>query len=656
MTRIGIRFLTIAIVSIMAFAENATTQTQKENRVKSPNDSLAVEVRLNSAGTPVFDIFYGGQCVMGGNILGVEREDADFSKDMRLVSSSEMKSITDHYTLLYGKKLSCSYRANSRVFHFKNRAEAALDIIFDVANDGVAFRYFFPGISVEIRKIRNERTFFNFDDSTIAWIQPMSAAKSGWHGVNPSYEEHYLQEMNITALPKSGPGWVFPALFKSGKYWISLTETAPNRDYCGCRLIHDSASTGFAIGFPQEAEVFPGGSLKPESRLPWNSPWRIIALGSNLRTIFESTLGTDLAAPSLLSDVSFVKPGRSSWSWVLYKDDSTVAYVQRRFIDYASDMGWEYCLVDADWDRRIGYDTLGELCRYAKRRNVGINVWYNSAGSWNTTPYTPRDKMLTKESRETEFRKIAALGVKGIKVDFFGADGQSMMSYYQDIIEDAARYGLMVNCHGSTLPRGWERTYPNLVSMEAIKGFEFVTFDQSNANKEASHCAVIPFTRNLYDPMDFTPVCFSEVPNIQRKTTNAFELALSVLFVSGVQHFAEVPEGMARVPGEVRQVMKEVPVAWDETRLVDGYPGKYIAVARRKGKDWFIAAINGEATARSLHIDLAFVGTFATSVFITSGNSSRSFNIEKEKVDVSKPITVDLKPNDGFVYLFSDKN
>lgn len=618
--------------------------------VQSPDGRLKVLVSLNNAGTPEFNTLFKGNLVMEGNRLGLVRDDADFSQNLRLVSASDVEKVEDQYTLLHGKKGTCVYRANRKIFRFRNRDDKELHIIFQLSDDGVAFRYFFPGGEDGIvKRISDELTSFNFREGTRSWIQPMAEAKSGWNATNPSYEEHYYQNIEVSALSSSKPGWVFPALFQSGQYWISLSETAPGRNYCGGRLMHDSSSTVFIIGFPMDAERMPGGALKPESRLPWYTPWRIVTVSDNLATLVESTLGTDLARPSILSDISWIKPGRSSWSWVLLKDDSTIARIQNKFIDYASDMGWEYCLIDAFWDSKIGYETLGELCAYAATKNIGILVWYNSAGSWNTTPLTPRDKMLTKESREAEFKKIAALGVKGVKVDFFGGDGQSVMAYYQDIFEDAARYQLLVNCHGSTFPRGWQRTYPNLLTMEAIKGFEFVTFGQENADKQPSHCAVIPFTRNLFDPMDFTPVCFSEVPNIQRRTTNSFELALSVLFLSGIQHYAEVPEGMANVPVEVKQVLQEIPVAWDESRFIDGYPGKYVVVARKSAKNWYIAGINGEQQERTVSIPPRFLGNVEASILLTSGVNSRSFEISRNGVSTERALDISLKPNDGFL-------
>jgi hypothetical protein len=646
---INLFFVTMLLVFLLI-----TCHEDNFMKINSPDGIISVKLNLINQGTPEYDIYFTGKPVIQHSHLGLIREDADFSKDLKLTSTSTTEKVEDSYTLLHGKKSKSAYQANRKVFHFKNKSGDEIDIIFQVSNDGLAFRYYFPGESAEIKKITNELTTFNFSDSAQAWIQPMSVAKSGWNSVNPSYEEHYLQEIKVSDLPNHEPGWVFPALFKSGACWISLTESAPDRNYCGCRLTHDSLSTSLKIGFPPAVENFPGGGVNPESKLPWYTPWRILTISAELGTLVESTLGTDLAKPCVLDDISYVKPGRSSWSWVLLKDDSTIYPVQKRFIDYAADMGWEYCLIDADWDRKIGYEKMAELCSYAKTKNVGIIAWYNSAGSWNTTPYTPRDKLLTKELRDNEFKKLREMGVKAIKVDFFGADGQSMMVYYQDIIEDAARFKLLVNCHGATIPRGWQRTYPNLLSMESVRGGEYLTFDQLNCDLEAGHCAVIPFTRNLFDPMDFTPVFFSEIPNMQRKTSNAFELALSVLFLSGIQHYAEVPTGMAKVPAEIKQILKDVPVAWDETRFVSGYPGKHVVIARRTGKTWYVAGINGEAIEKNLEVNLGFIGRPAavSGLLISSGSDSRSFTIKYELPDLTRPLSINLKSNDGFLYRF----
>jgi hypothetical protein len=643
--------MTLLIILVVFFQQSCTSVSQ-DTTVSSPDKKITVRLTLSADMKAYYDILYGDSLILHNSRLGIIMEDEDFSEKLVLGSVSPVQVIKDEYKLLSCKKSNCSYTGNRRVFHFKNGSGKKMDIIFQLSDDGVAFRYYFPGKSKDIKKITRELSSFNFPEGTKAFIQPIAAAKSGWSQVNPSYEEHYIQDAELSALPVSKPGWVFPALFNYGEFWMLLTETAPDRNYCGCRLMQDSANYSFFIGFPQESEVIQGGPLNPESALPWYTPWRIIAIGKGLKTIVESTLGTDLADPSRLEDVSYVKPGRASWSWVLLKDDSTVYGVQKRFIDYAADMGWEYCLIDALWDKQIGYDSIGRLVSYGREKGVGIILWYNSAGDWNTAFQTPRNKMLTADSRNKEFARLKEMGVKGVKVDFFGGDGQSVMSYYQDIFEDAAKYGIMVNCHGATLPRGWQRTWPNFVTAEAVRGFEYVTFEQLNADHEANHSCMLPFTRNVFDPMDFTPVCFSEVPGIKRMTTNGFELALSVLFWSGVQHYAETPRGMATVPGYVRDLLREVPSCWDDTRFIEGFPGKYVIIARRKGDTWYMAGINGEAGEKTIDVVLPFVDNAGSYMLITDGENNRSFSMKKFKYETGKNIPLKIKGNGGFVVKF----
>jgi hypothetical protein len=583
--------------------------------------------------------------------LGIIRGDEDFSRNLALESVSDVETTKTEYDLHQRKY---SYAGNRRVFHLKNSSGNRMDIIFQVSNDGVAFRYYFPDSSSETKRIVEEVSSFHFLPGTKAWIQPMADAKTGWSDVQPCYEEHYQQGVEVDKLIPNKAGWVFPALFNFDRYWMLITETAPDRNYCGCRLRLDSASYEFSIGFPQEPEIFPGGPLNPQSALPWGTPWRIIAIGDGLKPIVESTLGTDLAEPVRLRDISYVRPGKASWSWALLKDGSVVYDAQKRFIDFAANMRWEYCLIDVNWDTQIGYDKIKELADYARAKHVGLILWYNSSGDWNTTTYHPKSKLLTHEDRVREFSRLKEMGIKGIKVDFFGGDGQSMMAYYQDIFEDASQVGLLVNCHGATIPRGWQRTYPNLLTMEAVRGFEYVTFDQINADLEANHACVLPFTRNVFDPMDFTPVCFSEVPGIKRITTNGFELALSVIFWSGIQHFAVTPEGMAKVPEYVRDFLREIPSRWDETRFVDGFPGKLVVIARRSGNTWYLAGINGEGDEKRLNFELPFLGSTRTGRLISDGADNRSFSMQMIKITQGKLLEVTLKGNGGFVIAFGN--
>ncbi|MCG6913108.1 glycoside hydrolase family 97 catalytic domain-containing protein, partial [bacterium BMS3Abin03] len=337
----------------------------------------------------------------------------------------------------------------------------------------------------------------------------------------------------------------------------------------------------------------------------------------------------------------------ASWSWVILKDDSTIYDVQHRYIDFASSMNWRYCLIDAFWDEQIGYEKIKQLAEYAKTKNVKILLWYNSAGDWNSTTLTPRDKMLTEKSRLSEFQKLKDMGIGGAKVDFFCGDGQSMMKYYINILKDAAKYNLAVNFHGCTFPRSWYRTYPNLVSMEAIRGEEYVTFGQYFADNQPSHCTMLPFTRNLFDPMDFTPVNFSGIPHIKRRTTGGFEIALSVMFTSGIEHIAETPSGMAAQKDFVKEYMSSLPETWDDVKFIDGYPGKYVVLARRKGDKWYIAGINGENTAHKITINVSFIGKSAKGFIITDSDNEKDF--VKRDIDFSKPINITMQPHGGFV-------
>ncbi len=620
--------------------------------VRSPDQKISVQFQAAADSTVNYQILFEDSVVLSDSRLGIIREDGDFLNHLSLSSVSHPIKISLDYEMIQGKRRHCQHKGIERIFHLENDTGQKMDVVFRVSNDGAAFRYVFPNRSPEIKKIVREISEFHFQPETKAFLQPMAAAKSGWNQVNPCYEEYYTQGVPIHSLPFSEPGWAFPALFLTGDIWVLLSETAPDRNYCGCRLQQDTVAYQLYIDFPQAPETVFDGPLKPESRLPWKTPWRIIAIGRGLKSIAESTLGTDLAKPSRIKDVSFIKPGRSSWSWVLLKDDSTVYDAQKRFIDYAADMHWEYCLIDAYWNTQIGYEKVQELVDYAKTKGVGILLWYNSAGDWNTAPLQPRDKLLTHEDRIEEFNKLKKMGVKGVKVDFFGGDGQSVMSYYQDIFEDAAQFDLMVNCHGATLPRGWQRTYPNLITTEAVRGFEYVTFEQRNADREPEHACMQTFTRNVFDPMDFTPVCFSEVPNIQRVTSNGFELALSVIFWSGIQHFAETPRGMARVPEYVKDFMRNVPVVWEETRYLGGYPGKFVVMARRSGVTWYVAGINGEDIEREVTFNLDFLEHPREGLMITDGENNRSFQSVPIETVPGSPLIVKMKSNGGFVITF----
>jgi len=634
---------------IILFTINISTYAlcTENYTLKSPNDKISVNFWLTLTGDAVYSVSYSGSTVLKQSKLGIVRNDEDFSTNLTLDSVSNVSTVSENYTLLHGKRLNCSYTGNKQVYYLKNSNLKTMEIIFQVSNDGIGFRYYFPEKTDTTLVIYKELTSYHFDLSTKAFLQPCPDARTGWCFTQPSYEEYYNMDIPVGTVSPYQAGWVMPTLFHSGEYWISITETAVDTNYCGSRLSQFSPDGEYSVQFPEPQESRDGGSFLPESVLPWYTPWRVIAISDNIGGLVESTLETDLATPAKYDVSSWLKPGVASWSWVILKDDSTIYDVQRRYIDFAASMNWRYCLIDAFWDKKIGYEKIKELADYAETKNVKILLWYNSAGDWNTTTLTPRDKMITSESRKTEFQKLKDIGIGGVKVDFFGGDGQSMMKYYIDILKDAAKYNLTVNFHGCTFPRSWYRTYPNLVSMEAIRGEEYVTFGQYFADNQPSHCAMLPFTRNLFDPMDFTPVNFSGIPNLKRKTTSGFEIALSVLFTSGIQHIAEIPTGMAAQKDFVKEYMSSLPETWDDVKFIDGYPGKYVVLARRKGNRWYIAGINGENKTHKITLNVPFISKSTKGFIITDLDNAKDF--VKKDIDFSGPINITMQAYGGFV-------
>ncbi|MBC7390532.1 MAG: glycoside hydrolase family 97 catalytic domain-containing protein [Opitutaceae bacterium] len=641
------RFLTIAQIFLVCFIGKAQVVNYAIN---SPDNKISVScnpVELN------YTIQFEGEKVLSNSKLGLVREDADFSKDMKLMKVSASTTVSDSYEMLNAKKKNISYTANRRVFETINSSGQKMNIIFQVSNDGVSFRYEFPEQSKELKKIVSEATSFHFNEGTRAWMQPKTESQSGFEHTNPSYEAHYMIDIPVGTPSNSTNGWVYPALFKYKNSWLLITEAALGKTYCGTALQQYSPNNEYKINFPQAAETIKNQALYPESTLPWKTPWRIIAVGS-LKTVMESTLGTDLAKPAVKMDSDFIVLGKSSWSWVLEKDNATIYPVQKKYIDYAAEMNWNYCLIDANWDQTIGYDSVKILADYAKTKNVGVLLWYNSAGDWNTVNFTPKSKLITHESRVKEFSKLQKMGIKGIKIDFFGGDGQSFINYYQDILEDAATYHLLVNFHGATLPRGLQRTYPNLMTTEAIFGYEMITFSQDAANKAPQHSVMSAMVRNIYDPMDFTPMCLYQIPGIKRISTPAFELATSVAFLSGIQHFAETPNGMSHVPAQVKEFLKNLPNSWDDVRFIDGYPGEFYVIARKSGDKWYLAGINGQNENKKITMDLSFIKN-KQGVMITSGSAAAGevlLSTKTTKVPEDGKVEITLGANDGFTAVF----
>lgn len=565
--------------------------------IASPSGDVTLSVAVEE-GELRYRVRLGGQVIIAPSSLGMVTEGNDFSQGVSIVSESEPTDVVVEYEHPLGKVRSVHRTMRAAELTVADADGAKLDILLRVADDGVAFAYRFDEVTAEPARVTHEATTFALPAGSTGFLHPMAVSKSGWSRTQPSYEEHYSIDQPVGEPSSLGKGWCFPALFRiSNVGWALVSETGVDGGYCGMHLGHDSSGGVYRMAMPQQEDHTGNEDPRPEVAPRQTTPWRFIVVGRTLAPIVESTWATDLVEPRFDSDPP--KPGRAAWSWLKLKDGETIEQVQRDFIDMAASLDWEYVLIDAMWDQQIGREKIAELVSYARLKGVDILLWYNSNGMWNDAPQTPKNRMHESGVREEEMAWLEEIGAKGVKVDFFAGDKQEVMAFYEAILRDGAKHGLSVNFHGTTLPRGWSRMYPSFVTNEAVRGMEFMTFEQPDADAQPVHCTVLPFTRNVVGPMDFTPLIVGEKLGthegaMSRRTRLSYELALPLLYHSPVTHFGLTPADLELLPAEAVEYLRELPTVWDETRYVAGYPGRYAALARRKGDRWWIAAINGQ--------------------------------------------------------------
>ncbi|HYW95250.1 MAG TPA: glycoside hydrolase family 97 catalytic domain-containing protein [Bacteroidales bacterium] len=583
--------------------------------------------------------------------MGITRSDGNFVYGLEYMGNTGVESKTEDYRMIVGKRLENHVKYNSLTLSFENRNGKKMDILLRAYDAGVAFSYSFPEEAGQEVTITGENTGFYVNPDGKAWIQPYDTLGT-W---SPAYEYGYIDDMDIGTLPPMSTGWGYPALFHTSGLWMLISE-AGLYDYCGTHLSADCAGGKYKLRFPGEWENYGYGQIDPKVSLPYQTPWRFILLGETLKPIVESNLVNNLAKPSVMVDTGWIKPGKSSWSWWSDHTSGRNYKKLKEFVDFSARMGWKYSLVDADWNLMEG-GTLEELAEYAKSKGVGLTIWYNSGG-----PHTkvmdagPRDLMFDPVIRDKEMQRISKMGIKGIKVDFFQGEKPVIMKLYQDIARDAAKYHLLLDTHGCTIPRGWTRTYPNYVTMEGVRGAElygYWKFPEEALRLNTTY----PFTRNVLGPMDYTPVTFSDYsPETKHLTTNAHELALSVVFESGIQHFADKWESYEAQPEAVIDFLKTVPVTWDDTKFIDGYPGKFAVLARKKGDIWYVAGNTGEEQGRKVTFIPDFLdnGNYSVQIF-KDGNTTRTFSIDTIAYATGDDLTVDMARYGGFTMVFTKK-
>lgn len=626
------------------------SEGQKEWNLDSPSGKIRFTVTTAESNQLFYHVSLNDSgsenTLISESPLGLRRSDGTFVTGLTFVEASPISVIDETFEVMAGKSRIIENKANEHTLTFKNQNGAKIQVIVRAYDDGVAFRYAFPEKDSTRYTVEEELTGFAIAGEGKAWMQPYDKVTQ-W---SPAYETYYETGIPVGTPAPSTEGWSFPALFRTEKAWLLLTEAAVDSCYFAAHLNQQADKGLYTIRMPEENEANETVPQKPSSSLPWQTPWRVVIIGKELSTVVESNLVVKLNPPSMISDISWIRPGRASWSWWSDAASPRNFASLKKFIDLAVNMGWEYSLVDANWDLMEG-GNIEQLVKYANSRNIGILMWYNSGGAHNSVTERPRDIMSDPIKRKEEFKKLAAWGVKGVKVDFFQSDKPGIIKQYFEILQDAADNKIMVNFHGCTLPRGWNRTWPNLVSMESVRGAECYGFDSLFTDHAPWHNAVLPFTRNVVGSMDYTPVTLSDqkFPHI---TTYGHELALPIIFESGMLHFADRAGIYLNLPEEPRDFLKKVPVVWDESLLLDGEPGKFCIMARRYGDVWYVGGINGTPGALSRDIDLSRLGNKDYAVLtITDGDGPREFTSTKSTIRAAEKLRVNLLPFGGFVAL-----
>lgn len=668
--------------------DNPVLPTNKQFSFFSPDSRGKIEIILADLSTKYpfypsgeciyYKMYYDSHTLVEWSPLGLEYENHNFFSNLSIVGKKDSSGV-ENYILAHGKKSEIKQPFNEYVLQLKNKTGKLIEFAFRLQNDGAAFQYRIPmQESIPATgKITKEYSGFRFPNKTIGWMQEYQEASK----VSPAYEYYYTPIIagesdsgkasirsifqplvNFTGLVIFGSdGWAYPALFKTptGEFVI-LTESGLTSQYAGTHLKVDSKYKIYRVEYPAEKEGQGVGESIPLSHLPFRSTWKVFGFG-NLKTITESTIVTDLAEPlhpyfnGKIPDWIF--SGKSTWDWWSYLSTGDLER-QKKYVDSASEFGWEYVLVDANWNlwnQGNPEAQIKELVAYSIEKNVSVILWYNSGGSTNTVTEEPRDRMHEKETRRKEFARLKEWGIRGVKIDFWQSDKQSAISTYLDVLRDAAEFGINVNFHGCTMPRGWERQYPNLMTMEAVKGAEWYRFPVFRGPSAADN-VYYAFTRNVVGPMDYTPIVFMEAYK-QQKIGFAHSLALSVIFESGIQHFADNADdpnsGYKKIFSDypfVKEFLRKVPSSWDDTIFLEGNPDSHIVYMRRKAKNFYIAGIQSQKEPRVINIELGFLpeGDYMAST-ITEKTSGDNLEITSAIFKQGDTIKIELGRNGGFV-------
>lgn len=635
----------------LMIAFNAVAEDWK---FSSPDGRIEVTVS-DSDGTPDYSVTYDGNVFILPSPLGLNTSMGEYMSGMTMLPEKEApRLIEEQYSLKTIKQSQVDYKAVEAVFTFAQNERPVYDVIFRVSDRDVAFRYrLYPRRNTLSCVIFSEATGFRLPQTATTFLCPQVKPGGGFAGTYPSYETGYSLDEPV-GKNGWGEGYTFPCLFRNeDKGWILISETGVSSAYCASRLMGEPDGL-YTIGYPQEGENNGNGSAAPGIPLPGLTPWRTITLGNSLAPIMETTVPFDLVEPLYEASKEYVY-GPGSWSWIIGMDPSTNYDEQKRYIDFTAEMGYRTVLVDALWDTQIGRDRIAELAEYAAGKGVALYLWYNSNGYWNHAPQGPKGIMDNTIARRREMKWMQSIGIRGIKVDFFGGDKQETMKLYEDILADANDYGILCVFHGCTLPRGWERMYPNYASSEAVLASENLHFSQGACDNEAFNACIHPFIRNTVGSMDFGGSALNKYYNADnaprgsvRRTSDVFALATAVMFQSPVQHFALAPNNLTDAPAWAIDFMKNVPTLWDEVRFIDGYPGKYVIMARRHADKWFVVGINAQKETVKLKLELPMFNA-GGKVRLYTDDAGLTGSASEIKVNKKRRFDLEIPCNGGVV-------
>ncbi|MBB5780531.1 glycoside hydrolase family 97 protein [Nonomuraea jabiensis] len=565
------------------------------------DEDLEAGLTLSTEGVLTLEVRHHDRTVLEPSRLGIRTAHADLSKGLTLSGMSERR-VEETYRTVTGKRREHDYEAGEWTLSFTKDGHR-LDVQIRVGGHGVAYRYVVPWTGPVT--VVEETSEYVLPPEARAVLLPYENGRC-------DYEEIHRHGTVADAEPIL---YGYPSLFETGGSWMFVTESNLDSGYAGSRLRFDGHA--FRLDLPDPYVT---------AASPLTTPWRTMIVG-DLATIVESDLVTSLAEPSRVEDTSWIRPGAAAWSWWSDGPSTRDLDAQKRWVDFAAANGWPYVLADAGWNK----EWMPELIAYAESKGVGIWLWSH----WQHV------------DTELEHREKLALwkewGAVGVKIDFTESDGQDRMRWFDAILAATSRLKLMVVFHGGTIPRGTERTWPQFMTAEAVKGAEWIKPKPGKQPLyQPTHYLSLAFTRNVQGPMDFTPCTFTGV----RTISAGFELALSVIFESGVQHFADGIEAYEARP-EALRLLSAVPTAWDETRLLSGDPADHILLARRNGGEWYVGAgVSGEARTLTVPLDFLDQGEWAAEIY----RDAPGDRILAETVTVSAGGKLDLAvpPNGGF--------